>query len=1809
MKKLLFLFIISMCQLAMSAQETYTATYATGTHTLSLESSVMGDFQVWFWDYSDHGGGYFAYNGSYPGDHMTYVGETTSGTFVYKYKITKVSDVPTTFNLVRNGSDVRNNVAVSDISQTADPTFAMKSNKGRNVIYEMNIGMMTAEGSIAAAQGKLTGLKDLGVDVVWLMPIYERGTTGINSPYAAKDFEAVKESYGSVADLTAFVAEAHRLGMEVWMDWVPNHTATDHLWVTSHPEYYTKDGSGNMIHPNNYSDVFELNYSNPDLCAEMTRIMKQWVTTCDVDGFRNDYVSSKTIPASYWTQCIRELKQLKPSLKMMAEADLTGSGNKHLKDCGWDYDFAMELQGQMRTVGSGNDASALKGALKTFNYNNAETTFGRMTYVTNHDVNGNNDGGTLSTLYGDNRYAMTVFSFTIDGMPLIYNGQEIGDLAKLDYFQDGTHIDWTNTDATMQALVSKLAELKHEQLPLGNSPGMATSTSTLMTDQSSVLAYVRSIGNEAVLTVLNLGASDVNVKVTDLSDGTYTQVIKGGVGSVNTTATEVNLTKDQTISLQAHGYAVYVLKTAANKYLEKAPTIIYARDVNPSSPIEPVTLYAWYDEAGITQNPFGSWETARDNPSYTRWQDGAGNVWMRYVISEAPVGNNSVNVIAVAGGVQTDNLAVNGGTKNNFVTINSADGTKGDGHYTTATTGTLSNSEIAALTPMKRKVRVFVQDAYNEVPHLYVYYTDENGVKVEPQGTWAKAITLSNYTTYTSTYVSGNTADWYCYTIEVPDGQAFHAIPYSNGTQGADEYIGPSVTEYYIMKDGTETTQSGALSTTDANKFKLKAGTKDIDVYVRDESGAIVRLYAKYQTADGSFEYEPLGDKQSAFNTNLEVCLSDANNSDGQKIWYHRKFRDVNSKYKVSIIAYANYRQAPEVTQGETADTDNFYVVSESTEGDNKTVYLVIKTKPSDEATTVTEKTYSSIILTPQKTKDYTIYVRKDNPTAAEQDAGEYLLNLYSWYTIEGNLGVFEPSAMYPGTQLKERYIDETGQIWYCIHLNGIPFELYDGTPNSTLMAIVNQNGDDDKSQDFNITEATGNDGHEAYLVYHGLGEALTVAEAPGRLDDYPEAEGGGTYYLVSPELTANAKLPQFRFTPSRNRSMSGQDGKVNTLIHTLNIKDDEIVKRLSSLNSTGTTIHYRIVRGDGNTNFNFQPRTSGRNNYELGSGSSATTKYNGTGGTGYTYEKYPYRFGQGTAYNFKLEQGTAKSYTFFIESTSTEASSLEICMNKSIAEDNNGYYLIGNIDNSIEGASWSPANSNARMLMVRNEYKNPNDVAVTDSIVYTVTVPRPANGWGALYLAVSPASRLADNAWTVDDWGYVLRPQVQFQKDAIATEGGLFAHGEGQDSGDQSFNPSRFSDDYQSFTFSVNVTTSTYRFVLNRGLFIIGDAISEKIDATKDEWDPSNAHVMSYNQEGKYWFVENLPLKQGKLRFANDRLMTSCFIENDYRPQTPGTADGKKGPENGREETQHVNIVKWRNEGVSEHKDLTNSQKADDVDFLLPAGTYNIRFYIRSKVDNVGSGKSGNVSNDEYYCFYVIDPITDFVGISSTVNILNPVYNANNEQYTFFKPFSSYHAINRPEGVDIYYIKTLNTEDKTVMLAPFDGDVIPRNTGVILASAAEQQAGVTRLRVNMTTNDDPWEEADALEGNLLKPLLVGRKLEPKEDGKFNYIFGYKKIESTDAGVTLGYFKPGAGTAQSNSSYLQIADDLFYGTNEAPLFRLVMWNDTTTDLMPLPVETPETASDDYYTLSGMKLKGRPNERGIYIYKGKKITIR
>jgi 1,4-alpha-glucan branching enzyme len=163
-------------------------------------------------------------------------------------------------------------------------TAATKNEAGHQVIYEMNVGSFTQAGTFAAAQQKLGELKALGIDIVWLMPVYPRGG-GINSPYAPINFQQTNPTYGTIADLRAFVTAAHALNMEVWLDWVPNHTATNADWVTTHPEYYKKNGN-NFVHPNNYNDVYQLNYGNADLQRAMNDCLKFWIDQADIDGYR-----------------------------------------------------------------------------------------------------------------------------------------------------------------------------------------------------------------------------------------------------------------------------------------------------------------------------------------------------------------------------------------------------------------------------------------------------------------------------------------------------------------------------------------------------------------------------------------------------------------------------------------------------------------------------------------------------------------------------------------------------------------------------------------------------------------------------------------------------------------------------------------------------------------------------------------------------------------------------------------------------------------------------------------------------------------------------------------------------------------------------------------------------------------------------------------------------------------------------------------------------------------------------------------------------------------------------------------------------------------------------------------------------------------------------------------------------------------------------------------------------------------------------------------------------------------------------------
>ena len=421
------------------------------------------------------------------------------------------------------------------------------------VIYQMNVGAFTAEGTFQAAMQQLDCLDTLGVDIVWLMPIYPRGAT-MNSPYAVMDYKAVNPKYGTIDDLKAFVARAHELGIKVWLDWVPNHVAQENPWVETHPDYFTRDEKGNMIHPHGWGDVLELNYKNPELVNEVNTAMKFWIEECDIDGYRCDYVSSPTISVAYWQDIIAQLKSLVPGKKieMMSETDITDRHNQRIDSCGFDYDYAWNLQGSIaRLCRKGFNADTLKQICLRFLDKSSKVKNRRMVYLTNHDQNYNDGGNTLSRFYGENRYGLTVLEFTFYGMPLIYNGQEIGDPDTLNYFTDAK-VKWERVDKKMLNTVRTLIALHHQQ------PALAESAQVefLNTSDRNVLAWRR--GN--VVAVTNFANYDTEVRIDGLEAGEYQQWLNSQTVFNGPSLTVCSLGASPSISLEAKGYAVYVIQ-------------------------------------------------------------------------------------------------------------------------------------------------------------------------------------------------------------------------------------------------------------------------------------------------------------------------------------------------------------------------------------------------------------------------------------------------------------------------------------------------------------------------------------------------------------------------------------------------------------------------------------------------------------------------------------------------------------------------------------------------------------------------------------------------------------------------------------------------------------------------------------------------------------------------------------------------------------------------------------------------------------------------------------------------------------------------------------------------------------------------------------------------------------------------------------------------------------------------------------------------------------------------------------------------
>ena len=558
----LFSFIIVLMVALLSVAAVYEPTLSGDEEVcvfFEADGTVTDAPKIWVWEGNTDGRNYVGT--AWPGAAMTYMGDTQSGNKIYKWTYTGTLAMPTGLIFTWNNQGGRVDGSFTNHGYYTMGQLTRVIGAGpctfvpnQHVIYELDLYNFTSAGTLAAAQQRLDYLKDLGIDIIWLMPIHPRGIQGrigsLGSPYAPRDYHAVNSDFGTIADLKSFVAAAHQRGMQVWLDWVANHTAKDNVWITQHRDYY----NSTLTSPNGYGDVYQLDYSKEATQLAMIEAMQYWIDQVDIDGYRCDYISSNTIPTSFWTRAITALKEYKPgkTLTMLGEGDMANSVPRLLV-CGWDYDYAWGFQSAL--VNNKTNPAGVLNQCKNLTGDLRFTDVSRMVYLTNHDQNYNS---TMTTQYGNNVYAFTVLTFTLYGMPMLYNGQETGYLMsrKLDYF-NRTPINWNTVDNKMLNTVKALAAFKRSCDALIDNGDRSSEVKFLTTSNNNVIAYQRHHNNQTALMVLNLGTSSVNASVYGLEAGEWKLAIDVDNITAGMTAIPVTLNTTQSFTVPAGGYKVY----------------------------------------------------------------------------------------------------------------------------------------------------------------------------------------------------------------------------------------------------------------------------------------------------------------------------------------------------------------------------------------------------------------------------------------------------------------------------------------------------------------------------------------------------------------------------------------------------------------------------------------------------------------------------------------------------------------------------------------------------------------------------------------------------------------------------------------------------------------------------------------------------------------------------------------------------------------------------------------------------------------------------------------------------------------------------------------------------------------------------------------------------------------------------------------------------------------------------------------------------------------------------------------------------
>lgn len=408
------------------------------------------------------------------------------------------------------------------------------------VIYEVNVRQYTPEGTFEAFSEHLPRLKELGVEILWFMPIYpiseknRKGTLG--SYYAISDYTGVNPEFGTFDDFKQLVDEAHSMGFKVLLDWVANHTGWDGPWIENHPEWFTHDSLGNIVSPvADWTDVADLNYDNTQMRAAMIDAMQYWVAEANIDGFRCDVAGM--VPVDFWNDARAALDSIKPVF-MLAEDE----AEYELLHKAFNINYGWEFHHIMNSIAQGEaDANAVAEY-----YTKVDSVYPKGSYMmhftSNHDENSWN--GTVYERMGDAVKTMAALSFTLPGMPLIYSGQEAGNNKRLEFFEKD-EIDWSKLE--MQQFYAKLIDLKQQNKALWN--GCEGGDIQFIDVHEDILVFIRAYKQNKVLAVFNLSGSALDIStIPDEICGTYTN---------EKSQLQDTITQNKPVNLSAWEYKIF----------------------------------------------------------------------------------------------------------------------------------------------------------------------------------------------------------------------------------------------------------------------------------------------------------------------------------------------------------------------------------------------------------------------------------------------------------------------------------------------------------------------------------------------------------------------------------------------------------------------------------------------------------------------------------------------------------------------------------------------------------------------------------------------------------------------------------------------------------------------------------------------------------------------------------------------------------------------------------------------------------------------------------------------------------------------------------------------------------------------------------------------------------------------------------------------------------------------------------------------------------------------------------------------------